>query len=165
MMVLRRVNTFHPLTQLRDEMDRLVSDFFGPRPSGGATRFHVPERSFPAINVWEVGDNLFAEAEVPGLTGDDIDISVVAGDLTLRGQRGEAPREGVAYHRQERGVGEFNRVLRLPIEVDADKVEATLKDGVLLIKLPKAESARPKKIKVNPSSETTTAPNNGPVTS
>jgi HSP20 family protein len=74
---------------------------------------------------------------------------VVGSDLTIRGKRGEEPSEGTAYHRRERGAGEFNRVLRLPIEVDADRVEATLRDGVLLVKLPKAESARPKKIKVS----------------
>ncbi len=83
------------------------------------------------------------------MKGEDIDISVIGGDLTIRGRRGEGQQEGVAYHRRERGVGDFNRVLRLPVEVDPNKVEAALTDGVLLIKLPKAESAKPKKIKVS----------------
>ena len=148
---MMRRNGFNPITQLRDEMDRLVGDFFGPAPGGLPARFGAAVRSFPAVNVWEDGDNLFAEAEVPGLKTEDVDISVVGNELTIRGQRGgEQPREGVAYHRQERGVGEFNRVLRLPVDVDAEKVEASLKDGVLLIKLPKAEAARPRKIKVSP---------------
>jgi HSP20 family protein len=148
-MVLRRANGFNPLYQLRDEMDRLVGDFFGPVTSNVTQRLAAPTRGFPAVNVWEDGDHLYAEAEVPGVKSESIDISVVGGDLTIRGHR-DPLGEGVAYHRQERGVGEFNRVLRLPVEVDADQVEATLKDGVLLIKLPKAESAKPKKIKVNP---------------
>jgi HSP20 family protein len=148
-MVLRR-NGFNPVYQLRNEMDRLVSDFFGPAAGAMTARMATPARSFPMLNVWEEGDNLYAEAEVPGLKNEDIDISVVGNELTIRGRRGEPAREGVAYHRQERGVGEFNRVLRLPIEVDADKVEASLEDGILLVKLPKAESAKPKKIKVNP---------------
>ena len=79
------------------------------------------------------------------------DVTVVGGDLTIRGRRGDAPGEGTTYHRRERGAGEFTRVVRLPIDVDADRVEATLKDGVLLVKLPKAESAKPKKIKVSAS--------------
>ena len=148
MMILRRTNGFHPLNQLRDQMDRLVGDFFGPQTGTYASRMAGAEPGFPALNVWEYGDHLYAEAEVPGLKSDAIDVSVVGGDLTIRGRRGEADREDTSYHRRERGIGEFNRVLRLPVEVDADKVEATLKDGVLLIKLPKAESAKPKKIKV-----------------
>ena len=149
-MVYRRGNGFHPIAQLRDEMDRLVGDFFGPATGALPSRWAAPPRGFPALNVWEEGETIFAEAEVPGLKSEDIDISVVGSDLTIRGRRGEPAREGVAYHRQERGAGEFNRVLRLGVEVDAGKVEASLTDGVLLIKLPKAESAKPKKIKVSP---------------
>ena len=121
-MVLRR-NGFNPVAQLRDEMDRLVNDFFSP-VSTAATRAGLSTRSFPLLNIWEQGDSLYAEAEMPGLKSEDLDISVVDNELTMRGRRGEQPREGVAYHRQERGVGEFNRVVRLPFEVDADKVEA-----------------------------------------
>ncbi|MEX2113038.1 MAG: Hsp20/alpha crystallin family protein [Pirellulales bacterium] len=148
MMLLRRTNGFHPLDQLRTQMDRLVSDFFGPMPGAYAPRVIAGPRSFPALNVWEFGDHLYAEAELPGMSSDDIDVSVVGGDLTIRGHRGEQLEDGSSYHRRERGTGEFTRVLRLPIEVDADRVEASLKDGVLLVKLPKAESAKPKKIKV-----------------
>ncbi|REK10825.1 MAG: Hsp20/alpha crystallin family protein [Planctomycetota bacterium] len=146
-MVYRRANSTLPVVRLRDEMDRLVSDFFSP--AGAAAAWGGPAPSFPALNVWEEDDVLYAEAEVPGLKSEDLEISVIAGDLTLRGRRGGEAPEGTAYHRQERGTGEFNRVLRLPIEVDADQVEATLNDGVLLVKLPKAESAKPRKIKVS----------------
>jgi HSP20 family protein len=148
-MIFRRVNSMLPVAQLRDEMDRLVSDFFGPENGGFSSRWSRPAVGFPALNVWEDGDTLYAEAEMPGVKSDELDVSVVAGDLTIRGRRGEEQPTGVAYHRQERGSGEFNRVLRLPVEVDAGRVEATLTDGVLLIKLPKAESAKPKKIKVS----------------
>lgn len=148
-MVFRRVNSVLPVAQLRDEMDRLVSDFFGPENGGALPRWNRPAVGFPPLNVWEDGDTLYAEAEMPGVKSDELDISVIAGDLTIRGRRGEPQATGVAYHRQERGSGEFNRVLRLPVDVDANRVEATLTDGVLLIKLPKAESAKPKKIKVS----------------
>ena len=150
MATLRRTNGFHPFDNMRNQMDRLVGDFFGPMAGRYAPRATAADRSFPAINVWEYGDDLYAEAEVPGLKNEDIDVSVVGGDLTIRGRRGEQPREGAACHRRERGSGEFTRVLRLPIDVDADQVRATLKDGVLLVKLPKAESAKPKKINVAP---------------
>ena len=148
-MVFRRASNLLPVAQLRDEMDRLMSDFFGPTTAAAPARWTWASRSFPAINVWEEGDALYAEAEVSGLKSEDLDISVVDNDLTIRGSGRGPTREGVAYHRQERGTGEFNRVLRLPADVDAGKVEATLTDGVLLIKLPKAESAKPKKIKVS----------------
>jgi HSP20 family protein len=127
-------------------MDRLVHNFLGPVQLRAAG----PARGFPPLNVWEDGENIYVEAEVPGLKSDDIEITVVGDDLTIRGRRGGEVREGQTYHRQERGVGEFNRVLRLPVEVDGDKVEATLNDGILLIKLPRAEAAKPKKIKVTP---------------
>jgi len=148
-MVFRRANGLIPVAQMRDEMDRLVRDLFGQRSAAAPARWAWTAPSFPALNVWEEADAIYAEAEVPGMKSEDLDVSVVGGDLTIRGRRGEPEREGVAYHRQERGAGEFNRVLRLPEEVDADKVEASLTDGVLLIKLPKAESAKPKKIKVS----------------
>jgi HSP20 family protein len=148
MMLLRRTNGFHPFDQLRNQMDRLVGDFFGPMTGTYAPRAAAMAPSFPAVNVWEYDDHLYAEAELPGLKSEDIEVSVVGGDLTIRGQRGQGEREDAAYHRRERGTGEFNRVLRLPLEVDSNRVEATLKDGVLLVKLPKAESAKPKKIKV-----------------
>lgn len=148
MALLRRTNGYHPLDQLRNQVDRLVGDFFGPMTGLYSPRLTAGQQPFPALNVWEYGDQLYAEAELPGLKSEDIDVAVVGGDLTIRGRRGAGPQEGAAYHRRERGAGEFTRVLRLPIEVDADGVEATLKDGVLLVKLPKAENAKPKRIKV-----------------
>lgn len=149
MMVLRRTNGSQPLMNLREEMNRLAGGYFGNAPGAWVARPFAAPAAFPAFNVWESGEELFAEAEVPGLKAEDLDISVMGNDLTVRGRRGGQLPEGAVAHRQERGNGEFTRVLRLPIEVDPGKVEASLKDGVLLIKLPKAESARPKKIKVS----------------
>jgi len=141
-MVVRRTNGFHPLYQLRNEVDRLMSGYFGGAPMATAAR------EFPPLNIWEAGDDLFAEAELPGVKPEDVDVSVVGSDLTIRGHRDALAQEGMSYHRQERSAGEFTRVVRLPFEVDDSKVEASLQDGVLLIKLPRAESAKPKKIKV-----------------
>jgi len=149
-MVFRRGNSWYPVHQFRDEMDRLVSNFFGPQTNGGnaPSRWGVAPAGFPALNVWEDGDTLYVEAELPGVKSEDIDVSVVGSDLTIRGHRNAQTAEGVAYHRQERAIGEFARVLRMPAEVDSAKVEASLSNGVLLLKLPKAEAAKPKKIKV-----------------
>jgi HSP20 family protein len=105
-------------------------------------------RPFPSLNVWEDGETLVAEAEVPGLTMKDIDVTVVGDELTIKGQR--TPQDGAkpVYHRQERGTGAFSRTMTLPYEINADAVEATLRDGILTIRLPKSETARARKIAV-----------------
>jgi HSP20 family protein len=73
---------------------------------------------------------------------------VVGDELSIKVERPDLPQEGPAYHRRERGVGSFSRVVRLPAEVDPDQVEAEMRQGVLTVTLPKAESARPRKIRV-----------------
>jgi HSP20 family protein len=137
--------TGHPLHQLRDEVDRLWNGVVGPAADGLLPAYF---RSQPAANVWEQGDALLVEMELPGVKSDQVDISVAGGELSVKVNRPEIDQEGVTYHRRERPVGSFTRVLRLPVEVNADKVEAELHDGVLLITLPKAESAKPRKINV-----------------
>jgi HSP20 family protein len=145
-MVRWRSNGGYPVAQLRDEVDRLVGDFLGN--VHGVSQAWGAARGFPAVNLWEEGDALFAEAELPGVKTEDIDVSVVGSELTIRGRRPESAGESTSFHRRERGTGEFSRTLRLPFEVDPAAVEATLRDGVLLVKLPKAASARPRKIQV-----------------
>jgi len=129
--------------QLRREMDDLFSGVFGDMFDGWRS---AP--GFPAVNLWEDAECLYAEAELPGMSMEDVEVFVTGDELHVKGCR-KAPRdEGLTYHRRERGTGEFSRVVTLPYEVNADKVDATLKDGVLMIVLPKAESARPRKITV-----------------
>jgi HSP20 family protein len=135
-----------PLLQLRGEMDRLFSDFFGPPE---ATPW---ARRYPAVNVWEDGDNLKLEAELPGVITEDLDIAVVGNELTIKGRRAEPENENRTFHRRERPTGEFVRMLRLPYEIDAGNVTATLNNGVLTVTLPKAESAKPRKIQVKATS-------------
>jgi HSP20 family protein len=103
---------------------------------------------FPALNAWADDDNLYVEAEIPGLGLDDVEITVLGEDLTLSGERQDVLEDGTSHHRRERGIGPFSRTLRLPYTVDADEVEAQLKDGVLTITLPKAETLRPRRITV-----------------
>src|SRR4030042_193109 len=128
--------------QLRDEMDRLLGGFFG-QPINGAPAGEC--RCQPTVNVWEQDDALIVEAEIPGVKSDQVDVSVIGDELSLKVQRPDVAQEGVTYHRHERPVGSFTRVLRLPVEVDADRVQAELAHGVLTISLPKAESAKPRK--------------------
>jgi HSP20 family protein len=143
-----RSNGGHPFSQLRDDVDRLMGDFFGAS-AAVVPRTWAAVRAFPAVNVWEDGEQLWAEAEVPGLKTEDVDISVAGDELTIRGRRPEPDAQATSFHRRERGAGDFSRTLRLPYEVEAEGVEATLRDGVLTIKLPKAASARPRKIQVS----------------
>ena len=135
-----------PFRNFREEMDRLMSDAWGTIGPLGA---HLVGRgAFPAVNVWETEGELWAEAELPGVAQEDLEIDVVGNELTLRGSRKTPPTEGLTFHRQERPTGAFRRVVRLPVEIEADKVEATLRDGVLSIRLPKAERAKSRKISV-----------------
>jgi HSP20 family protein len=105
--------------------------------------------SYPALNIWSSEEGLVVNAEVPGIDVEDMEISVVGETLTLSGARkSEDLEEGARYHRQERGYGKFNRSVELPFPVDIDKVEATFKNGVLQISLPRSEADKPKKIVV-----------------
>ncbi len=144
-MVFGYQNTRHPLHQLRDEMDRLLTGVFGPAADGFLPAVF---RGQPAVNVWEQNDALKVEMELPGIKTEQLDISVAGDELSVKVDCPEMAQEGITYHRRERPVGSFSRVVRLPVEVDANRVEATLRDGVLTITLPKAESSKPRKINV-----------------
>jgi HSP20 family protein len=127
-------------------MDRLFERMFEDMPR--YQREWSPASSFPAVNVWEDEKNLYAEAEIPGIRMEDLDVSVIENELILKGERKVTADEKATFHRRERGVGTFSRVFRLPVDIDADRVEATLRDGVLQITLPKAEAAKPRKVEV-----------------
>ncbi|MCS6851445.1 MAG: Hsp20/alpha crystallin family protein [Gemmataceae bacterium] len=130
------------MEQLHNEMNRLFN-----RMSDGLTRSWVG--AFPAVNAWEDDEAVYLEAELPGLDLSKLEIFVTGGNqLTLQGERQpNVPADGV-WHRQERGFGKFARVLTLPVPVDADKVDARFEHGVLRIKLPKSETAKPRRIAV-----------------
>lgn len=131
------------LQNLHQEMNRLF-DRWGGEP-GGAAGGAV----YPAINAWEDADGLRLEAELPGVEQSKLEIYVTGGNqLTIKGERrGSASDKGVC-HRQERGAGIFARTLTLPFDVDENRVEARLENGVLCLMLPKQEAAKPRKISV-----------------
>ncbi|HZT80279.1 MAG TPA: Hsp20/alpha crystallin family protein [Gemmataceae bacterium] len=132
------------MSQLRDEMDRLFESF--GLGDGGWPTLAV---AYPAVNVWDDSDHVYAEAELPGMELNDLEIYVTGGNqLTIKGERKPwTPGQGV-WHRQERGFGSFSRLIELPYDVDAERVEARFHNGVLTITMPKSEAAKPRKITV-----------------
>ncbi|HEV2972282.1 MAG TPA: Hsp20/alpha crystallin family protein [Pirellulales bacterium] len=146
-MVRRRNGILFPIQQFRTDLERLYSDFSSPPDLAWGAPLAMA-RAFPPFNVWEEGDNLLVEAELPAVKSEDLDVSVVGDELTIKGERRPVNESGLTFHRRERPSGRFTRVLRLPVEVDADKVNAALNNGVLLITLPKSEAAKPRHIQV-----------------
>jgi HSP20 family protein len=142
-----RWQTFTPLwnqlQQFQSEMNRV----FNRWTDGGS--YFEGFQTFPPVNVWEEADHLFVESELPGMDFKNLEIFVTAGNqLTIKGERKQPETGKGVWHRQERTYGTFTRTFTLPYPVDADKVDARLENGVLLIKLAKHESARPRKIAV-----------------
>ncbi len=103
----------------------------------------------PTIDVHNREEDIVVEAELPGMKGEDVDVSVEEGHLLIRGSRPPSPlqEEGETYYR-ERPVGKFHRVIHLPVDVDREEAEATYEDGVLTVTLPKVKRERPRKIEI-----------------
>ena len=129
--------------RLYDEMNRLFDRY------GHADPRRRPAPGYPALDLTQDENNLYVEAELPGMELSDLEILVTGNDqLSIKGTRQQPDGEAGVWHRRERMAAEFTRMITLPQPVDPDKVEASLKAGVLTIKLPKREEARPKKITV-----------------
>ena len=103
----------------------------------------------PALDLYQSNDNVIALIELPGMRKEDIEISLHDGMLTIAGERKMETPGGEKAERSERYIGKFRRSITLPTRVDANKVSATHKDGILTVTLPKAEEAKPKQIQVN----------------
>ena len=131
------------LHRLQKEMDQLFGGLFSEKtaPFAGV--------GGPAVNVWEKGDGFVLEAELPGFAMNDLDITVEGAEVVLRGERKPAaPGAESTLHRRERWSGKFERRLEFPIEIDAEKAEASLRDGVLTLSLPKSPTAAARKISI-----------------
>lgn len=132
------------LTRLRSEMGDWFDGFFRGRDWPFGT-----ERVWPAIDVADRDDAVVVRAEVPGCKAEDIDISIHGRTLTISGQKEETKEQKEkGYYHTESVYGSFRRDVDLPADVDQNKVEASCKDGVLSITLPKTEKAKPVKIQV-----------------
>ncbi len=145
-MLALRVNRSHPINRLQNDVGRFFEGALEGFPNLSNNTWQT--RAFPPVNVWEDADSFFIEAELPGWHSDDIELSIVDDELTLSGQRKDCCDEDVSYHRKERTVSQFNRTFSLPVDVKTDDVRATLRDGVLLVALPKADQVKPKKIEI-----------------
>jgi HSP20 family protein len=137
---------FREVARLRNEMDRLWDEYFGP---GRRALQPMEETWLPAVDVSETGDKVTVKAEIPGMEAKDIEISMVGDTLTIKGEKkAEREEKEENYHLVERSYGAFSRVMKLPATVQADKVEATYKNGVLTVVLPKKEEVKPKPIEI-----------------
>jgi HSP20 family protein len=137
---------FGAMDLLRSRMNRVFPDF---ERWYGTDYAWTGREGYPLTNLYDTGDHLELCAEVPGLEKDDINIRIQGNYLEINGTRKSDAPEGYQAHRVERGTASFSRSFTLPSDVDADRAEAGLKNGVLTLKLPKAEAAKPRKITIS----------------
>jgi HSP20 family protein len=144
-MLVRR-NSLVPMIGTPRGLDRVFDDLFADVPFGSTRSF---EGRFPAVNTSEDEKGYTVEAELPGLKREDIEISVLGNELRIAGgAETKKDEENVTYHRRERFTGRFARVLRFPVDIDGEKVQAGYEAGILTIHLPKAAAALPRRIEV-----------------
>lgn len=137
-MLYRTIDPWREINEIQREMNRLFNNSYSQN-----------RLDYPAINLWTNADNAMVTAELPGYSKEDVDISLIYDVLRIRGSR-KAPecKENECFHRQERNYGLFDREIKLPFLVDAGKIDAVFKDGILRIHMPRAEQDKPKKIDI-----------------
>lgn len=135
------LGSFAEMRRMQNEINRLFSGL-----GMAATQ------EFPPVNLWAGEDSVVVTAEMPGLTAEDVDLTVRQDMLTIQG-RHEPKVDGdkVAWHRRERGFGTFARTIKLPFRVDTDKVQARFLNGILEIELRRPEADRPRRIEIRAS--------------
>jgi HSP20 family protein len=143
---------WNPIDAMRRDIDRAFQNRGLSSEPFSRTAF-LPGRAarqYPLINLTEDRDYIYLEALAPGVDPESIDLAVVRNVLTISGEKRRHPEDikPEAFHRSERAAGKFVRTVELPVEVDADHVQAEYKNGILMVTLPKAESAKPKQISV-----------------
>jgi len=137
-----------------DAMTRQFDEAFGVTPAQPG--------AWPAVNLWHDNEAFHLEAELPGFSLDEGEVSATENMVTVRGRRERTTPEGAETLRVERALTHFERSVGLPLPIDTSRVEATLTNGVLRVTMPKAESARPRRIEVRaldtPAGETKSLP-------
>jgi len=146
-MTLARFSPSTDVVSLREAMDRLFEDSF-VQPNGwsgiASGQVAVP------VDLWETKDAYHLRADLPGLTAEDIEINATSETITLGGEtKAQADVTDDGWLRQERRTGKFQRAFTLPVEIDPNKIEAKLTKGVLELVVPKAESTKPRTIKIS----------------
>lgn len=134
-------NPFEEMERMRRYLDQVTGQ--------SATGFRVPGAGvFPLVNLTETKDSYVLRAELPGVKADDLDIQTTGRNITITGERRIEPDTNARYHRREREAGRFSRALTLPGDIDREKIEAALSNGVLTITIPKSEKAMPRQIAI-----------------
>ena len=143
---LVRSNPFDGLTALQERMNRLFGSLLGEDFAGAATR---SDTWVPVLDIYEAPEAIIARVEVPGVDPAQIEISVIGDTLEIAGRKpSEEMPQDVSWGRFERQYGNFRRRVTLPVPVDADRIEAVAKHGLLTITLPKTADVMPKRIAV-----------------
>ena len=134
------------LFNLHNEMGRVFGDLFAPHEGGTETE----ETSWiPTVDISETGNGYEIRADLPGVSEDDVNVSVTDNVLTVRGEKQqEKETEGKNYHRVERRYGSFQRKFALPPEVETDDIKAEFSNGVLTLSIPKPEAAKPTEVPI-----------------
>ena len=147
---LSTLSRWNPMREF-DDMQKRISSLldFAPTTNGGEQETLTAAEWLPSVDITEDEKEYLVKAELPGLKKEDIKVNVEDGVLTITGERKfEKEEKNKKYHRIERSYGNFTRTFTLPEAVKADKVAAEFKDGVLHVRLPKDETAKPKTIEV-----------------
>jgi HSP20 family protein len=145
---LTRFDPFTEMVSLRQAMDRLFEDSF---VSPLTWRTHNGESTGPALDVHQTADEIVVSAALPGLKAEDVDITITGQTLSIRGEfKADEEVERDQYLYRERRFGTFHRQLQLPVRVQGDATTATFDDGVLTLRIPKAEEVKPRQIQVRP---------------
>ncbi len=141
-------NPLHELEHLQDEMNKLFDFSLIRRPAQGGD--FLAGLWSPAVDIRDSKDKLIVKADIPGIEKDDLKVTVENGVLIIQGERRFQQEEKKDdFIRTERSYGAFQRALQLPTAVDANKIQATCKNGVLELVLPKTEEAKPKQIQID----------------
>ncbi len=141
MATMTRRDLFQETALLHDAMSQLFANGV-VRPRGWAGAGPLP------LDLYETEHEYVARLAVPGLKPDNFEITLERGVLTIHGRTQQERPEGVRYHVQEHRYGDFTRTIQFSAPVDADKIDASLADGILTLNVPKAEAAKPKRINI-----------------
>ncbi len=148
-MAIQRYDPFREVVSLRDAVNSLLQDSV-VRPIGAG----IPgdDAVMLPLDIAETENEFVVKAALPGARPEDVQITAHGNTLTIRGEiRSDEEKQGEQYHLRERRFGQFQRTVTLPTSISADKAQAHFEDGVLTLTLPKSEEAKPKQIKVVPS--------------